>query len=125
MEVFIVDINIMAQTILKHVGGKDNINKNMICISRLRLELKDRSLVDVDAIKSLEGVLGIIEADTFQIVVGTTNVRRVGVEFSGLTGIPLETVEIVCHPGEPCAYNEPEVLGTDGFIGKFLGMFKK
>lgn len=120
-----MDTNSMAQTILKHVGGKENVNKNMICISRLRLDLKDESLVDHEAIKAMEGVLGIIEADTLQIVVGTTNVRRIGMDFSLLTGIPLETVEIVCHPGEPCDYTGDEMANTEGFINKLLGIFKK
>lgn len=126
MEVGIVDINIIAQTILKHVGGKENVRKNMICISRLRLELEDAGKADLEAIKAMEGVFGIIEADTLQIVLGTANVKRIGTEFSFLTGLPLETVEIVCHPGEPCNIdNNKDTSHTEGFFNKLLGVFKK
>lgn len=120
-----MDSSIMAQTILNHVGGKENVIHNMICISRLRVELKDESKADLEAIKAMDGVLGIIETEVLQIVLGTTNVKRVGTEFAALTGIPLETIEIICHPGEPCPYDYGKIETTEGFIKKIASLFKK
>lgn len=119
-----MDASMTAQTILEYVGGKENVLKNMICISRLRLDLKDETKVDLDAIKAMDGVLGIIEAGNLQIVLGQTNVKRVGEAFSELTGLPLDLVQMVCVPGKPCAY-DLETEDTQGILKKILSVFGK
>lgn len=119
-----MDFNLMAQTILNYVGGKENVIRNMICISRLRLELKDESKVKTEEIKVLEGILGIIQAENLQIVVGTANVVRIGTEFSRLTDLPLETIEVDCQNGAPvlnCAKEERSSF----LFGRLFGGRKK
>lgn len=61
----------MAQTILEGLGGEDNVDSLDYCITRLRLEIKDDSLVNERLIKST-GVSGIIRPSkgTIQVVVG-------------------------------------------------------
>ncbi len=39
-------------------------------MTRLRLQLRDDKLVHLDSLKNIEGVLGVVEADTLQIVLG-------------------------------------------------------
>ena len=49
--------------------------------------------MDVVTIKSIEGVLGVVESDTLQVVLGPGKVEKIGAEFAELTGIPLGTAE--------------------------------
>ena len=61
----------LADQILSHVGGGKNISYLAHCMTRLRMTLKDNSLADVDAIKSLNGVMGTQwSGEQFQIIIG-------------------------------------------------------
>ena len=42
----------VVKAIVEHVGGKDNISVATHCMTRLRLNLKDSSKVEEDALKS-------------------------------------------------------------------------
>ncbi|MFD0269847.1 PTS transporter subunit EIIC [Streptomyces sp. NPDC127106] len=73
-----------AAAILPLVGGPDNITSIAHCMTRLRIGLRDRSRVDDDALKALPAVLGVVEDDTYQIVLGPGAVARVTPEFEAL-----------------------------------------
>ena len=45
--------------IIEYVGGKDNVVNTWHCMTRLRFELKDTSKIQEDAIKALDGVIGV------------------------------------------------------------------
>jgi PTS system beta-glucosides-specific IIC component len=78
----------LCQNILEHVGGSDNINQAFHCITRLRLIVKDKSKVDFDALKQVEGVLQVLDAaGQVQVVIGT-QVEAVYHEFCEVAGIP-------------------------------------
>lgn len=65
------DYTAMAEIILEGLGGKDNIVSIDHCITRLRLEVKDRLLVDEKKIKS-SGASGVIRPGktSVQVVIG-------------------------------------------------------
>lgn len=64
--------DVVAQ-IIKGVGGKENINNVWHCMTRLRFDLKDKTKVNQEAIKNLEGIVGSqFNKEQFQIVIGTT-----------------------------------------------------
>ncbi|MFF4450441.1 PTS transporter subunit EIIC [Streptomyces sp. NPDC001502] len=73
-----------AAAILPLVGGPDNITSIAHCMTRLRLSLRDRSLVQDEALRALPAVLGVVEDDTYQIVLGPGAVARVTPEFEAL-----------------------------------------
>ncbi|MGW2864070.1 PTS transporter subunit EIIC [Streptomyces sp. SDr-06] len=73
-----------AAAILPLVGGARNIDSIAHCMTRLRLGLKDRALVQDDALKALPAVMGVVEDDTYQIVLGPGTVARVAPEFEEL-----------------------------------------
>ncbi|MFG2979669.1 PTS transporter subunit EIIC [Streptomyces sp. NPDC048258] len=73
-----------AAAILPLVGGPDNITSIAHCMTRLRISLRDRSLVQDEALKALPAVLGVVEDDTYQIVLGPGTVARVAPEFEAL-----------------------------------------
>ncbi|MER6217948.1 PTS transporter subunit EIIC [Streptomyces sp. NPDC001674] len=74
-----------AAAILPLVGGAANIGSIAHCMTRLRIGLHDRTLVDDAALRAVPGVLGVVEADgTYQIVLGPGTVARVTPAFEEL-----------------------------------------
>ena len=59
-----------AEQILAGLGGKDNVVEIEACITRLRTEVEDPSLVDEKALKAA-GAHGVVSSGrTVQVVVG-------------------------------------------------------
>ncbi|UQA93615.1 PTS transporter subunit EIIC [Streptomyces halobius] len=73
-----------AAAVLPLVGGAANVTSIAHCMTRLRLGIRDRSLVQDDALKALPVVMGVVEDDTYQIVLGPGTVARVTPEFERL-----------------------------------------
>ena len=65
------DYTAMAEIILEGVGGKENVVSIDHCITRLRLEVKDRLLVDEKKIKS-SGASGVVRPGktSVQVIIG-------------------------------------------------------
>lgn len=62
----------IAEAIIKHIGGKENIENVVHCATRLRFLLKDTSLVHEEELKQIKGVAGIQpKAARFQVIIGT------------------------------------------------------
>ena len=78
------DFTSIAKTVMEGLGGKGNITSVDNCITRLRLEIKDYTLVDENTIKSA-GVAGVIRPSktSVQVIVGT-QVQHVADEFKKL-----------------------------------------
>ncbi|MFJ4872645.1 PTS transporter subunit EIIC [Streptomyces sp. NPDC088757] len=74
----------VAAAILPLVGGAGNITSVAHCMTRLRLGLRDRSLVRDEELRALPAVMGVVEDDTYQIVLGPGTVARVTPEFETL-----------------------------------------
>ena len=76
----------LSAAILELVGGKDNVSFATHCATRLRLNLKDESLVKLEELKATEGVLGVAEANgQFQIIIGP-EVSQLYTEMSKVLG---------------------------------------
>ena len=62
----------LAKEILVLVGGSENIAQLNNCATRLRMNLKDESKIDLNKIKEIQGVLGAAKkAGQYQIIIGT------------------------------------------------------
>lgn len=83
----------LSEKLLELLGGKGNVTANAACMTRLRVGVRDCSKVDVAGIKALDGVMGVVEDDTMQIVLGPGKVNKVLNEFSKLTGLKAGAVE--------------------------------
>lgn len=61
----------MANLILELVGGKENIANFAHCVTRLRFNVKDKSLVDVEKLGKIEGSLGTQwSGEQLQVIIG-------------------------------------------------------
>lgn len=83
-----LDVNEISSQLLQALGGVGNITSNEACMTRLRVGIRDLSCVNLEEIKAIDGVLGVVQADTLQIVFGPGTVNKVLDAFVELTGIP-------------------------------------
>lgn len=73
--------------IIQLVGGKDNIQAVVHCMTRLRFTLKDRSKAKTEEIKDIDGVVDVVSNDVaYQIIVGT-HVNEVHSQLISMLGI--------------------------------------
>ncbi|MGL4388102.1 MAG: PTS transporter subunit EIIC [Brevinema sp.] len=66
-----IDHSALSVSIISLIGGKDNIAKLTHCATRLRFELHDQSIIHVEDLKNLDGVIDTVDGGgQFQIIVG-------------------------------------------------------
>ena len=68
-----IDNKKLASEIIEKIGGKENIEYLVHCMTRLRFNFKDPSIVNQNEIEQINGVLGtMIQNGQFQIIIGET-----------------------------------------------------
>ncbi|MFI2612647.1 PTS transporter subunit EIIC [Kitasatospora sp. NPDC018619] len=97
----------VAEAILPLVGGAANIRSVAHCMTRLRLGLADRSLVDTEALRALPEVLGTVEDDTYQIVLGP----------AAVAGVTARLRHLLEPPGAPAGAGGP-APGAEDLAGR-------
>ncbi|MCE4047405.1 PTS transporter subunit EIIC [Bacillus sp. Au-Bac7] len=61
-----------VKKIIAYVGGKENIKKAWHCMTRLRFDLIDQSMIDHENMKKIDGVIGEqLKSDQYQVIIGT------------------------------------------------------
>lgn len=65
-----MDYRKTAEAILAGIGGESNITHLEHCSTRLRFTLADNRLVQVDALKKIPGVLGVVMTAQCQVIIG-------------------------------------------------------
>lgn len=66
-----MDYKLLGQKILERVGGKENVEGLVHCMTRLRFTLKDESIFDDELVKKTKGVMGIMKkGGQYQIIIG-------------------------------------------------------
>lgn len=83
------DYDQLGKDIFQHVGGKENVSKLIHCMTRVRLTLKDESKADLEELEALPGVLGVVEDETLQVVVGPGKVNKVAQSMVDSVGVKL------------------------------------
>ncbi|NLZ82601.1 MAG: PTS transporter subunit EIIC [Clostridiales bacterium] len=68
----------LAKLLVDLMGGKSNVANAANCMTRLRVQVKDESLVNEEEIKKAEGVLGLVtDGKSIQIVLGPGKAKKV------------------------------------------------
>lgn len=63
----------LVSTIIKNIGGKENVIDVNHCVTRLRFHLKDESKASDEALKSTDGIITVMHsAGQYQVVIGNT-----------------------------------------------------
>lgn len=76
----------LSREIQRLAGGPGNVASHTNCMTRLRLNVVDPGKVDVDAIRSLDGVLGVVGGDQVQVVVGPGHAERLRQAYDVVAG---------------------------------------
>lgn len=96
----------LAKQIYAGAGGMGNVDSVVHCMTRVRMKVIDESLVDVAKLKAIPGVLGVVEDEQLQVIIGPGKVNKVAQEMVDQAGVKLgEKI-----PGTPDA--------TTGLSGK-------
>ncbi|MDO4500608.1 MAG: beta-glucoside-specific PTS transporter subunit IIABC [Erysipelotrichaceae bacterium] len=67
-----MDYKLIAQDIIKNVGGSENIQDVTHCFTRLRFVLKDNAKANKEVVERIEGVIQVVIAGgQFQVVIGS------------------------------------------------------
>lgn len=83
------DYTDLAQDIVAHVGGKENITKLVHCVTRLRFSLKDESKADTEYLKNRDGIVTVVKAGgQYQVVIGNhvPDVYAAVIKEAGISG---------------------------------------
>lgn len=102
----------IAEQIVKHVGGKDNIISVVHCMTRLRFKLKNNDIADKTALEQMDNVQAVrIQGGQFQVVIGADvpDVHREIVNMGIISGSTVLEAD----------NDEPEEKDT--FINRVLG----
>ncbi|MBC1373944.1 PTS transporter subunit EIIC [Listeria sp. FSL L7-0091] len=84
----------IGKQIFIHVGGMENVSRIAHCMTRVRLGIVDSDLVDVAGLKKIPGVIGVVEDDTLQIIVGPGVVNKVAGAMAEIAGVKIgETIQ--------------------------------
>lgn len=67
----------LIKSIIEKMGGSKNIASVTNCMTRLRILPNHANLVDLDGLKQIPEVLGVVDADTVQIVLGPGKAKKV------------------------------------------------
>jgi PTS system beta-glucosides-specific IIC component len=115
------DYDSLANSIITLTGGKDNISRCMHCYTRLRLNLKDTGLVNLEEIKKLDVIGAQFTGEQLQIIIGN-DVKEVydavcknsGIEKEGSIDEKLDNL-----PSEKKKLTVKSVLSSivDGIVG--------
>ncbi|WP_077452912.1 PTS transporter subunit EIIC [Staphylococcus aureus] len=86
----------LAERIIAAVGGMDNIDSVMNCMTRVRIKVLDEHKVDDQELRHIDGVMGVIHDERIQVVVGPGTVNKVANHMAELSGVKL---------GDPIPHN--------------------
>lgn len=101
-----------AESLLRCIGGKENIHSVSHCITRLRFVLNNPEKADIPAIEEITSVKGTFtQAGQFQVVIGNTvkDFYNDFIAVSGLEGTTKEQVKIAAKKNQNVAQR---VVGT-------------
>ncbi|GEM05330.1 PTS system EIIBC component [Halolactibacillus miurensis] len=86
-----MDYKLIAKEIINLSGGSDNFNHVTNCMTRVRINYKDLSKVNLEEIKNLTGVQGINQAESTQIIVGPGKSEKIRAELENILNISVDT----------------------------------
>lgn len=82
-------LNQLAKEIYEGAGGMDNVQNVVHCMTRVRMSVRDDSKVDQAKLKSIPGVLGVVDDEQLQVIIGPGKVNKVAKEMVDIAGVAL------------------------------------
>lgn len=89
------DIKKIAAEIFDGAGGMDNVESVVHCMTRVRMSVRDDTKVNKEKLKAIPGVLGVVDDEQLQVIVGPGKVNKVAQEMVSMAGVNLgETIPV-------------------------------
>lgn len=82
-------LNQIAKEIYEGAGGMENVQSVVHCMTRVRMSVRDDSKVDQAKLKSIPGVLGVVDDEQLQVIIGPGKVNKVAKEMVDIAGVSL------------------------------------
>ncbi|MBA5271619.1 glucose PTS transporter subunit IIA [Enterococcus hirae] len=79
----------LATRIYASVGGMGNVESIVHCMTRVRMKIINDELVDVAKLKAIPGVLGVVEDEQLQVIIGPGKVNKVAQTMVDQAGVKL------------------------------------
>lgn len=76
----------VAEKIYRYSGGLDNVESFENCMTRIRLEIVDHDKIEENQLKEIPGVLGVVNDEQLQVVVGPGKVNKVEAAMEAYSG---------------------------------------
>ena len=112
----------LAQDILTHVGGRENIAGLTHCATRLRFRLKSREAANAEALKANPGVIMVVESGgQFQVVIGN-HVAQVYSAVQSLAGLAEDAPQSEASQGEKTTLFNQIIDVVSSIFTPFLGV---
>ncbi|MDR2748696.1 MAG: glucose PTS transporter subunit IIA [Bifidobacteriaceae bacterium] len=103
----------IGDKIYEKIGGISNVKKVYYCMTRVRVQLHNLDKVDDNAIKAVDGVLGLVrDADTIQVIVGPGKSVKIAEAMAKKAGV--KTGEEIKQSG----LNNPDELDVKSLAAK-------
>lgn len=83
------DIKKIAAEIFDGAGGMDNVESVVHCMTRVRMSVRDDTKVNKEKLKAIPGVLGVVDDEQLQVIVGPGKVNKVAQEMVSMAGVNL------------------------------------
>lgn len=77
----------LGQKIYDQIGGIENVKSLYHCMTRVRISIRDRNKVNLAGLKKIDGVIGVVDGETLEIVLGpgvNTKVAQSMVDAAGV-----------------------------------------
>lgn len=119
------DYGALAKDILANVGGKENVTNCFHCLTRLRLNLKNMDLADIDAIKKLNVFGAQVSGGQLQIIIGNTinEVYAAVCEEGGFTqhaAVDEDAGDVLPQEKKPLTVKSVLNAVLDAFVGSII-----
>lgn len=83
----------ISREIFENIGGQENALKILNCMTRVRIDINDYDKVNTEGLKAINGVMGVVEDDNLQIIVGPGVSTKVATEMNNIKGTSSEKVD--------------------------------
>lgn len=80
------DAKKVAEQIYRYSGGLDNVESFENCMTRIRMDVSDHGLIDEQQLKEIPGVLGVVNDEQLQVVIGPGKVNKVEAAMEAYSG---------------------------------------
>ena len=79
----------LAEKIYAGAGGMDNVESVVHCMTRVRMSVRDDAKVNQQQLKEIPGVLGVVDDEQLQVIIGPGKVNKVAQAMVDMAGVDL------------------------------------